>query len=247
VFSGGDPALISRLMACACLAACVLFPAASSAQLVIDRLWVDLGADGAGREDITLGNESRDRYFVTLKVSEIVNPGTPDERREEIADPESLGLLVSPTRLILEPGATRAVRVVSINDPPEKDRIYRLMITPQISDVDAPAAAEGEHGVNIRILMAYDVLIVARPADPEPRIARVATDGGFALRNQGNTSVLLTDGKVCPPNESSSCKPLQDARLYAGGELRIDTDVRNADISYRQRILAKGDSRTTDY
>ncbi len=240
--------MLSRLVCSALLAAVVLFPAGSSAQLVIDRLWVDLGADGSGREDIMVGNESSDRYFVTLKISEIVNPGAPNERREEIADPETLGLLVSPTRLILEPGATRAIRVVSIADPPMQDRIYRLMISPQVNDVDEkPAAADGEHGVSIRVLMAYDVLVVARPANAQPAITKVATDEGFLLRNQGNTSVLLTDGKVCLTDESSSCRPLQDARLYAGGELRIETDVSNGSVSYRQRLLAKGDSKAVDF
>ncbi len=219
----------------------------ADAQLLIDRLWIDLTPDGPGREDILLGNESTERYYVTLTASEVIDPGTENERRMEIADPEALGLLISPTRVILDPGVTRAVRIVSIANPPAKDRVYRVSIVPQVTDVDAPPPVAGETGVQIRLLMAYDVLVVARPADATATVAKTPKDGGYVLRNSGNTSVLLTDGQVCPAGRTANCTKLADARLHAGGEMHIDSDIPNADILYRRRILAKGDGEPVKY
>jgi P pilus assembly chaperone PapD len=177
------------------------FATPSAAQLVVDRMWVDMRPDSAGREDLVLRNESTDRYYVSLVASEVLGAGTETEQRIEVADPEALGLLISPTRLILDPGASRAVRVVNIGQATAADRIYRLRITPQVTDVDAEAALpEGETGVNIRVLMAYDVLIVARPAEARPQIVTVAEPGAILLRNDGNTNTLLLNGEICPRN-----------------------------------------------
>ncbi len=236
----------SRCAFLALLWSALAFAPHGSAQLVVDRLWVDLASDGVGREDIVLANESDERYYITLTPSEIFNAGTADEKREIIANPEDLGLLISPSRLILEPGATRAVRIVSIADPPQHDRVYRLRVSPQVSDVDAPEVSAGETGVNIKVLVGYDILIVARPADPQAQIAKKSVEGRTLLVNTGNTSALLTDGKACT-SDGSKCAPISDARLYAGGELLIETDIVNPKVEYRRRVLAKGESDVVTY
>lgn len=238
----------ARIASLALLFSAIVFAPTSSAQLIVDRLWVDLAADSAGREDVVVGNESSDRYYVTLSVAEILNPGTEAETRRAIANPEELGLLVSPSRIILEPGATRAVRIVSIAEPPERDRVYRLMISPQVTDIDAPGTrAEDEVGVNIKILMAYDILIVSRPNNPAPQITKKVVDGAIVLANSGNSNALLTDGKICASGQNGACTSIEDARLYAGAELRIPTDVKDPKVEYRRRTLARGESLVVNY
>lgn len=222
------------------------FATPSAAQLVVDRMWVDMRPDSAGREDLVLRNESADRYYVTLVASEILGAGTEAEQRVEIADPEALGLLISPTRLILEPGASRAVRIVNIGQTGAADRVYRLRITPQVTDVDAQVEVpEGETGVSIRVLMAYDILVVARPAEARPQIVTVAEPGAILLRNDGNTNTLLLNGEVCPktarPGDQTTCQSLDDHRLYVGEVWKIETEISDPILRFKSRASAGGE------
>ncbi len=220
----------------------------SAAQLVVDRMWVDMRPDSAGREDLVLRNESADRYYVSLVASEILGAGTETEQRVEIADPEALGLIISPTRLILEPGASRAVRIVNIGDIGATDRVYRLRITPQVTDVDAGAdISEGETGVSIRVLMAYDILVVSRPAEARPQIVSLAETGAVLLRNDGNTNTLLLNGEVCPRDAQAGnkdvCQTLDDHRLYVGETWKIETEISNPVLRFKSRTMVRDEDR----
>lgn len=214
----------------------------SAAQLVVDRMWVDMRPDTVGREDVVLRNEGTDRYYVSLVASEILGAGTEGERRVEIADPEALGLLISPTRLILEPGASRAIRIVNIAEPGQADRVYRLRISPEVTDVDMIQPPEGETGISLRVLMAYDILIVSRPLEASPRISLQADAGAVVVRNDGNTNTLLLDGEICPeeaqPGTADVCQALDDHRLYTSEIWRIETAISNPVLRFRSRVFA---------
>lgn len=236
----------------ALLAAGCAFATPSAAQLVVDRMWVDMRPDSAGREDLVLRNESADRYYVSLVASEILGAGTEAEQRVEIADPEALGLLISPTRLILEPGASRAVRIVNIGQAGPADRVYRLRITPQVTDVDAGAdLPEGETGVSIRVLMAYDILVVSRPAEARPQIVSLTEPGAVLLRNDGNTNTLLLNGEVCPrgarAGDQDVCRTLDDHRLYASETWRIETDITDPILRFKSRTMVRDEDSIVEF
>lgn len=240
----------------ALLAAACAFATPSSAQLVVDRMWVDMRPDSAGREDLVLRNEGGERYYVSLVASEILGAGTEGEQRVEVADPEALGLLISPTRLILEPGASRAVRIVNIGQSGASDRVYRLRITPQVTDVDADVdVPTGETGVSIRVLMAYDILVVSRPADARPNVVTLTEPGAVLLRNDGNTNVLLLNGELCPRGARpagedqgvSPCVTLDDHRLYAAETWRIETDIVDPVLRFKSRTLVRDEDSTVEF
>jgi P pilus assembly chaperone PapD len=208
----------------------------ASAQLVVDKLWVDLDTTSTGRSDVVLKNESADRYYVSVAAVEMVRPGSADEERVVRSNPEELGLLVSPSRLVLDPGTTRAIRIVSINPELAVERIYRIRVTPEVGEVQAGEAAAEERGISLKVLTAYDLLIVARPANPEARLVAARGEGELVLTNQGNTNTLLLDGKACvAAPEGERCEVLPDRRLYAGGEWRIPLPAPGAKVSFRER------------
>ncbi|MGN6690202.1 MAG: hypothetical protein ACTHJU_04605 [Sphingopyxis sp.] len=172
--------------------------APASAQLAIDRLWVDMGAGKVPRSDLVVRNESKDKYYVTVSTSEIVNPGTAEEVRKPGSNPEELGLLVTPGRMILEPGQMRAIRIVSLNEGLAKDRVYRVNVTPQIGEVSASSTATDSRGLAIKLLAAFDVLVTVRPEKKDATLA-ARRDGNFLdLTSVGNSNVLLLDGQICP-------------------------------------------------
>lgn len=225
---------------------CAIAPA--HAQLSINKLWVEFERGALPRTDLVIRNDSKDRYYITVKAFEIVEPGTEKEARVELADPEQLGLLVTPNRLVLEPGAARSVRLVSLNHGLTRDRVYRVLVTPQIGSIEGVARPkQDESALAVKLLAAYDVLVLARPEDPQPKIEATRTPGELTLRNVGNSNVLLSDGKVCPsedarsPGDGDACKTLESVRLYPGNVLKIPL-ARASDIVTMQERYALKDN-----
>ncbi len=220
----------------------------SAAQLVVDKLWIDLDSSASGREDVVMKNESEIRYYISVVPSEIVRPGLENQERVELSNPEDLGLLVSPGRLVLEPGATRSLRLVSINPELDTDRVYRIRVTPQVGDIAAQPVQGEERGVNIVMLTAYDLLVVVRPRDPKVEIVARREGNELVLRNTGNSNTLLVDGKTCAlGQDDESCQSVSDVRLYAGAELRVPLQTPDAKFKVRARDTTATSDRSLEF
>jgi P pilus assembly chaperone PapD len=197
-------------MAVACALSTTVLTTPASAQLAIDRLWVDMGSGSVPRSDLVVRNESTDKYYITVSTSEILNPGTAEETRQPGSNPEELGLLVTPGRLILEPGQMRAIRLVSLNKGLARDRVYRVNVTPQLGEISATPTAAENRGLAIKLLAAFDVLVTVRPEKDDVSLT-ARRDGNFlTLSSAGNSNVLLLDGEVCPAAGAMLSQPTQD-------------------------------------
>lgn len=192
----------------------LLFAAPAKADLKLSQLIVELQQGGKVRDDIELWNDSPDRAFVAVEPREIVKPGSPDQSDRRDPDPQRLGLLVSPSRVILEPGQRRLLRVASLTLPSPAERVYRVTVKPVAGDLKASASG-------VKILVGYDVLVLVRPSQSTASVTGVRTGGKLVLRNAGNTSVELVDGQQCDQSKSA-CSPLGGKRLYAGGSWTVD-------------------------
>jgi P pilus assembly chaperone PapD len=227
------PMMLTRVMPAAthwrawflALPALVAPIAPAQAQLAVSQLIVDLKPAPARSQDVELFNESAERSYVSIEPREIINPGTPDERSVTSPDPEKLGLLVSPRRLILEPGQRRIVRIARIGPDALAERIYRVTIKPVVGDV------AGETG--LKLLVGYDLLVLARPVRATRQIDVNRTGTSLAITNRGNASVELVDGRQCD-GASGACAKLPGKRLYAGATWRQDLPARGGG-EYRVR------------
>lgn len=204
------------------LAVLVGWSSAAHAQLIVDRLIVDFMPGDPAREDILLQNQSKDRYYITITPAEVVKPGQPGSTEVTKTSPEDLGLLVTPNRLILEPGTSRSIRVVSLNGALTTDRIYRVLIEPQIGAiVDQPST---DKTVALKILTAYEALVIVRPTNPTPHLVANRTGTGLSLQNTGNSNTLVYDGLACPAASAAAgataakpaCAKIPAHRMYAG-------------------------------
>jgi P pilus assembly chaperone PapD len=197
------------------------------ANLSINKLWVDFAEGQNERGDLVIRNDSEDRYYVSVSVTEIANPGTPEEEKITQIDPEKSGLLVTPNRMVLEPGAIRSIRLVSLNENLTEDRIYRVLVAPQVGRIKAEQSGEDARGIALKLLAAYDVLVVVRPSENNARIEAVRSAERVTLKNTGNSNILLTEGFICPPDavedpSTERCKTFESQRLYAGNIFEID-------------------------
>lgn len=225
---------------------------AAFAQLSINRLWVDLDAGKAPRSDLVIRNDSEDRYYISVETAEIVAPGTDAEERRGIADPEQLGLLVTPNRMVLEPGASRSIRVVSLNQALAQDRIYRIMISPQVGAIQTSEAQPEVRDLAIKILSAYEALVVARPPNPAPKVVAQRADDRIIFSNEGNSNVLFLDAFVCPPSvtgltANETCRSFPATRLYAGGTIEMPLESADEIVIVRERASSDADPITVRY
>ena len=203
----------------ATIALCLAQPAL--ADMVLDKVILDFTADAPARDDIEVWNSGTERLYVVVEPHEVVAPGQSDEHRVSDPDPAKLGLLVTPQRLILEPGERRLVRIAAIVPRGARDRIYRVTIKPVVGDVSAAQTA-------IKIMVGYDTLVIYRPATPLGTVSATRTGRTIAFTNDGNSNVEMYQGRQCDA-AGKDCRDLPARRLYAGARweqaLERDTPV----------------------
>ena len=180
------------------------------AELVLSQLIVNLGVTSKERDDVEIWNNSDERAYVVAEPSEILAPGTATESRRAEPDPEKRGLLVSPARLILEPGQRKLVRVAAIGPRQDRERVYRITVKPVVGGI---SSAE----TGLKLLIGYDVLVLVKPATIHPSLTASRSGNSLTFRNGGNASLELANGKQCD-SSGKSCVDLPSKRLYAGAE-----------------------------
>lgn len=208
-----------RISAAAALFACANIVAPSSAahaELVLSQLVVELEPGKNVRHDVEVWNNGSDLTYVAVEPTEIVGAGTPTESRRKDPNPEELGLLISPARMVLEPGQRKLLRVAAIDPVSDRERVYRVTVKPVVGQLSSERSG-------LKILIGYDMLVLVRPAAPNPQLKWTRSGNHLVLRNEGNISAELTDGKQCDTT-GKVCDPLPGGRVYVGAEKKVPID-----------------------
>ena len=200
-----------------------LHGAPAKAEMVLDKVVVDLGQTGKERQDIEVWNAGSERIYVLAELSEILDPGTPAESRRAVSDPEVSGLFISPLKMILEADERRIIRIVAVGPRQAKDRIYRLAVKPVAGPVLSDESA-------LKIFVGYDALVLYRPEKISGTIQASFEDGKLVLENHTNTAQSLFEGRQCDGDEAQ-CVELPSKRLYAGASWIIDLPY-NTKVQY---------------
>lgn len=199
----------------------------AGAQLVLSQLVVDLQPGKQGRQDIEVINSGPQTLYVSVEPREVIGPGTTQSSSRQDPDPEKLGLLVSPARMVLDSGKRKLLRVASLNGGLERERVYRVTVKPVVAQLSSEKAG-------LKILVGYDVLVLVRPATPQIEVNGTRSGKVLTLRNDGTASVELTGGKQCDQT-GKNCQDLPGGRLYAGAEKSVPIDPA-LPVSYMLKI-----------
>ena len=200
------------LLSVAGSAALVAVPA--PAEIVLSELIVDLQPGKHVREDIEVWNNSPERSFVAIEPREIINPSLPTQSVRQDPDPEKLGLLVSPARMILEPGQRKLVRVAMLDPSFDKEHVYRVTVKPVIGAIES-------NDTGLKLLIGYDVLVLVRPAQPLANVTGLRNGRELTFQNGGNVSVEIVDGRQCSRGHDE-CSELPGKRLYPGASWSVE-------------------------
>ena len=186
------------------------------AELVLSQLVVDLQPGKLARQDIEVINNGPETLYVAVEPREVVGAGTSQSSSRQDPDPEKLGLLVSPARMVLDPGKRKLLRVAAIAGRSNPERVYRVTVKPVVGQLSSESGG-------LKILVGYDVLVLVRPSAAQVRVNGTRSGKRLTLSNEGNTSVELTGGRQCN-TLGKDCQELPGGRLYAGAEKAVPID-----------------------
>lgn len=196
------------------LTALLLSPAAL-ASLSIDRSILLFAAGESPRQDVMAGNDGDTNLFLEVEVLEVLNPGTEEEQRNVVRDPESIGFVAAPRRLMVPPNSRRPVRLMNLNGHGDVERVYRVNIKPVLP----PAETQG---MGVRIVIAYQVLVFVSPEKVSVDLQGRREGNQLTLTNQGNVNVMLTNGRQCSESNPADCDEVKGKRLYPGNSMVIE-------------------------
>lgn len=185
--------------------------------IFVDRAIVRLGADKAPREDIKVINNGSETGYVAVEVFAVHKPGTEQETRVKVSDPDEIQLIASPSKLMIPPNSQKLVRIVNLAPGTGQERIYRINVTPVL-----PPLQENEGSV-VRVVVAYQLLVIVDPAAPKEDMEIVRQGYRLALNNKGNTNVLFSDAKQCD-SEGQDCVEIAAHRVYPGNNWQVDLE-----------------------
>ncbi|MBM3618489.1 MAG: hypothetical protein FJX23_08105 [Alphaproteobacteria bacterium] len=186
----------------------------AKAEFIITTAILEFKQDSPRQQDIELVSRSTENDYVVAEVSEIVNPGSPDEIRKLIEDPAEGGLLVTPDKTILTGGSRKVLRFVLLKEPDAKERIYRVAVKPVVKGV------ENDTKVGLKVLVGYEVLVIVRPSVMQPSYTAQRNGKTFTATNNGNTNVLFQHGQQC--SAADKCEPTSVVRVYPGQTAQLE-------------------------
>lgn len=205
--------MISRTVA----AVTIFFGAIASpahGEIVLSELIVDLQPGKQMRDDVEVWNDSSDRAFVAVEPREILDASLASQKSRTDPDPESLGLLASPARMVLEPGQRKLIRLAALGAATDHERVYRVTVKPVAGPLQSDASG-------LKILLGYDVLVLVRPLHPVADVVGTRKGRTLLFQNRGNVSVEIVDGRQCGA-QAQGCTSLPGKRLYPAATWTVE-------------------------
>lgn len=190
--------------------------------MIIDRAIITFTADGSSREDVLVVNPDPDPLYLEVEVLEVKNPGTEEETRTVVSNPEELGLIASPRRTMIPSDGQRTIRLVALKPPGEQEQVYRVNMRPTAGDVQSDTMA-------IKILLGYQLLIFVEPETINIDIDIKREGNKLKLENRGNVNVRVHDLVQCEvyPMPPEDCDTINGTRLYPGNQVTLDLPYDN--------------------
>ncbi len=198
--------------------------------MVLSNVIVHFEPGEPNRQDVEISNTGEEPMYVEIEPTMVLSPGTEQEDRSPITDPRKAGLLVTPNKLILPPGATKVIRLVKLG-PSFEEKIYRIAARPVAGDLQDTQQS------GVKVLVGYEILAIVYPNNPQPDLQASRLGNKLVVANHGNTNVLLREGYQCelPDQPREDCTPLPGKRMYPGNEWTLDLPE-DLPVTYYQSV-----------
>jgi P pilus assembly chaperone PapD len=228
------------LQGCLAATAVALISHSAVAGIALSSIIIDLEPTAKPYTDIIVLNDDKtENAYVAVDLYEVVRAGMPDEQRNYVENPKDVSLLISPNKFIIPPGSRKQVRIVDIKGPGDSDRIYRATFKPVAGDIEAQSTG-------VKIMVAYETLILRRPSQPVYQIAASRQGDTVRFSNTGNSAVKIEAVQHCADGQSikaDNCSKLGAQRLYVGNQWQLISPV-GGEIFYQQVSPNKRESKS---
>jgi len=151
------------------------------------------------------------------------------------------GLMASPARLIVPANGMQGTRLLYIGER-DKERYFRVRFVPVVPEKEDEFAVSVEEreqyrkglSAGINVLAGYGTIFFVRPSNT--RFDSVITDapGKYAIRNDGNSVVIIDEFKDCASKSESDCQPTTKHHILAGRTFQFD---KQAGREYRFTLI----------
>ena len=199
---------------------CLLQISTAQAQITVSKSVLEFSS-GNLIQDVEIQNSADYKIFLNMSVAHILDPADISPTRVELTDPRTSPVLVSPKQLLIPPGQRKRLRVILRQPPTDIDSIYRLTIKPFIGDVEISNDDSGGKASALKVLLGYDLLLVARPENAQAELDVERTEQYLRFANKGNTNILIRRMIQCD-RSGEDCVNLQPNRLYAGETYEVE-------------------------
>jgi len=168
-------------------------------------------------QDLKISNTGTTIQYVKI-VPTLVVVEKNKVKQIKIKDPEKMGLLITPSKLVLPPKQSKYVRVVLTRPAGAVERDYIIDVTPVIGRIIYPKIAgnNSKHSqVAMKIIIAYGVMTIVNPKVPHLNIVVKRNKKTITVKNSGNEGVVLRAAKQCShPEQCVLLKGVETKILY---------------------------------
>lgn len=199
---------------------------------------------GQQTDDIKVTNSGKSISYVAVSITKIENPGSPEEKNMDVTpsmSPFDVGLAVSPSKMVLEPGAIQNIRLIPFLKNLKEDAVYIISIKPKFPEMVANNTSKGVE-VGIGLALGYGVRVFIRPIAAQAKLVSTRKGKVVTIQNLGNSNVVLNNAKQCPAAKKCELLPDVHHRLYARNVWKFTVPY-DAPIEFRETFIDK----TTSY
>lgn len=120
-------------------------------------------------------------------------------------------LIVSPNRLIVPPDGARSTRIIYVGKR-DKEQYFRVRYLPvqptRKQGFDITEQAEKKFAsAGIKVLIGYGEIVFVRPAKEQYDTALNQHPGGLTVANNGNSTIVLDNYRVCHAGKTACEEP----------------------------------------
>jgi P pilus assembly chaperone PapD len=190
------------------IAFAALFVAAPcEAEISLSQIIIDVAPGEALVRDVEVANLAKDKAYIEVTVFRIANPGDMPMKRETAANPNELGLLATPAKMVLAPESARLIRLILLNPPDASEHVWRVSVVPKVGEI-----ADDRTGV--KLVIGYEMLVFQRPETLRIDVSFTRQGKVLTATNNGNTNVLIPALNQCTAPEI--CQKSAGTRVYPG-------------------------------
>ncbi len=163
-------------------------------------------------QDIKVMNQGNEKAYVKATLFENINPGVKGKAKRIPIIPnahEQAPLIITPTHLVIPPGESRMIRVVSYRTPLEKDRYFVVNVAPVSGELIAIKNNQSLEDKKVRaavtVNIAYDINIFQLSTLPKLAVITKRNKKNLEIKNTGNTYAKIIQVSYCEDKSGANC------------------------------------------